>query len=612
MRLLGFCLLLVLISIVSASGLLSKTINADGSKEFRIAKQIKHNTCLCQCRCVPETTDLFARRPVKTPASPENVEVDDNDVKEEKRLKESMVQELTEFTTQSANTATKSIKTSYNLRPSTTLASPKISKTTFGDVPNIYLPTETISSSGITLLSENSTSQAHIHTIKMTTSPNRATYTSEMSVTSPSFKFQFHGNTSHAVNIVPFTRTLNSAILTSSSLIETMDSTDEEQSIARDDIKLRNIPSLFGSSTTHVLEKTVNKEKPLDFPKTTRRNIEFTTKTKSREKLRTFKTTTPSTNNESLATVTNSGISYTAAIISDDLLRKEKQIVASQLVQTTMASLENDTSLKLILRKTTLTNEVLASPIENHSVNSSLQKAYGDFVNKVEAYSTAAMESTIESITKRNKLTTPLNTHLAHEADTQSSLRLTTKSATQGSATSEGDINAKFVLITPTPLHTTTKTITAESTAPWNSKLDTKTTHERTTTLMTPLMTQLNSKAMTESNPLVTIQSTSYSTQESTIHSTIQTTTESSREMMSHITNPLNTKASTALAIASVHTQTVDSAIESFSVKTSMESTEDSAQFKATSETVTLSTTTTSSRGMVVFLLAFILRIDKV
>ncbi|WKY15718.1 hypothetical protein Q1695_000868 [Nippostrongylus brasiliensis] len=116
MKLLKVVIAVFWIRSINGSSLLSKTINADGSREFRIAKQIKHHTCLCQCRCVPEKSDLFGQQPIVAAGSQESIEVDDNAVKVEQNLKTSMMQELGAATTRhfSATTTGSTIATNVS------------------------------------------------------------------------------------------------------------------------------------------------------------------------------------------------------------------------------------------------------------------------------------------------------------------------------------------------------------------------------------------------------------------------------------------------------------------------------------------------------------------
>uniref|UniRef100_A0A1I7WSG0 EGF-like domain-containing protein n=1 Tax=Heterorhabditis bacteriophora TaxID=37862 RepID=A0A1I7WSG0_HETBA len=77
MRLLGWLTIFILLHTTFSSSLLSKTINADGSKEFHIVKNIRHNTCNCQCRCIPDLDNHFLTSPPVKIVSTESIETED-------------------------------------------------------------------------------------------------------------------------------------------------------------------------------------------------------------------------------------------------------------------------------------------------------------------------------------------------------------------------------------------------------------------------------------------------------------------------------------------------------------------------------------------------------
>ncbi|KAK6032245.1 hypothetical protein OSTOST_01584, partial [Ostertagia ostertagi] len=218
MRLLGWSALVLCLSLSDASSLLSKTINADGSREFRIAKQIKHNTCLCQCRCVPEKMDLFGNRPAAG-SSRESLEVDDNAAKDQQKLKTSMVQELAAATTQPINVTLSSTSSK------TSTSTQKVTETvpvTSATTTEITKETSEIGHDSTTLAAATETTAA---TSSSTSTSTTLTSTSELPPSSPM-----------EANATDFTASAGNDASTSAP--EVLDSIDAKAVVNKEDIPI--------------------------------------------------------------------------------------------------------------------------------------------------------------------------------------------------------------------------------------------------------------------------------------------------------------------------------------------------------------------------------------
>uniref|UniRef100_A0A0K0D4M1 Mucin-3B-like n=1 Tax=Angiostrongylus cantonensis TaxID=6313 RepID=A0A0K0D4M1_ANGCA len=510
--------------------------------------------------------DLFARRSAKVPASPESNEIDDSAVKEEKSLKASMVQELTEFTTQSAKVTTTSKATSHTSMPSMNLLRSETGKTegfASSDARSFVSTTEIPRSSDTTMLSAESALMAHTSTLEVNANPNRATNISGILSPSTFSEFRLHETTVTTTKPATSTKTLNSATLLRSFPSGILNSIDLVESINKERTQVRNISLLFPlSSTTRMMQRTVTQERRLEFSKVTHGNTERTTTTPGREKPKGLETTTPSTNYASSSTLANFNTLKDSFTISDSSLRKGKQASTSAPVMKRLASLKNNTSLTLTTKVTIFAEEVLDYPIDVHSSNSSLQKAHEDFENKIHPSTTST-----------------IRTDTTSEAHTYSTSVLTAEQTTQ----------------------TWNKTAIEQFTTASTPQSASETTDEWTTVPSTQLSTRPSSKTITESNffvldGLLTTQPTTETDGGSIIiPSTMQTTTETSRDLISFSNKPSPTKASTHLTIQFPNAQNGQRRKGSYLMKNSLDSAKHAVALEAA--TAAANSTTTSSAG---------------
>ncbi|KJH41263.1 hypothetical protein DICVIV_12767 [Dictyocaulus viviparus] len=264
MNIFGFCLSTVIIYSINASSLLSKTINADGSREFRIAKQIKHNTCLCQCRCVPENTDLFGGRHGKAETLAESVEIDDHAVREEQNQKASMVEELTVFTKETdwLQTTINATTTPFTSTPSFTSVPPKIPESDHSNLEEISItgsPTAStlsydIISSSMAVSSPEASitlaeTQANLDGLTL------ADIVSTSTVSNTSFQQTTTGTVKSILNASQ-TSTIDSM---RSLTPEVRDSIDAAPNIAKEDEQ--NVPLVFPSFLTTSVTQSTDKQR---------------------------------------------------------------------------------------------------------------------------------------------------------------------------------------------------------------------------------------------------------------------------------------------------------------------------------------------------------------